>query len=182
MTELTIQAAQADMRRAYLWGAPGVLASGLVWLVAGVVAVQVSDKAAALALLVGGMAIHPLAIVITKLVGHSGKHTAGNALAGLAGETTVWLVAGCAIAYGVQLLRIEWFFPAMLLVIGGRYLTFHTVFGLRVYWVCGALLCAASIGLVLTRAPAITGAFTGAVIELIFAAVIYRQAKRSGSV
>jgi len=181
MTELTIKAAQADMRRAYFWGAPGVLASGLVWLTAGVVAAQVSEKTAVLALLFGGAAIHPLGIVITKLLGHSGKHAAGNALAGLAGESTVWLIAGCAIAYGMHVLRIEWFFPAMLMIIGGRYLTFQTLFGLRVYWIFGALLCAAGLGLALTRAPVISAALTGAAIELIFAAVIYAQAKRGAA-
>ena len=178
MTELTIQAAQADMRRAYFWGAPGVLASGLVWLTAGVVAAQGTEKAAVLALLFGGAAIHPLGIVITKLFGRSGKHSAGNPLAGLAAEGTVWLIAGCAIAYGVHVLRIDWFFPAMLLVIGGRYLTFQTLYGLRVYWLFGALLCAAGVALALTRAPVVTGALTGAAIELLFAAVIYVQAKR----
>lgn len=181
MTELTIQAAQADMRRAYLWGAPGVFASGLVWLMAGVVAAQGTEKAAVLALLFGGAAIHPLGILIAKLLGHSGKHAAGNALAVLAGESTVWLIAGCGIAYGMHVLRIEWFFPAMLLIIGGRYLTFHTLFGLRVYWICGALLCAGGLVLALTRAPAIAGAFTGAAIELLFAAIIYMQAKRGGA-
>ena len=38
MKELTFEAAQSDMRRGYLCGAPGVLSSGLVWLTAGVVA------------------------------------------------------------------------------------------------------------------------------------------------
>ena len=57
MTELTIRAAQADMRNAYLDGAPGVLVSGLVWLTASVVAALGSEKASVLALLFGGAAI-----------------------------------------------------------------------------------------------------------------------------
>lgn len=179
MSELTIQEAQADMRRAYLSGAPGVLVSGLVWLVAGGVAVLVSDRAAVIALLLGGAAIHPLAVVLTRLLGRSGKHSADNALGSLAAEGTFWLLAGCAIAYGMHVLRIEWFFPAMLLVIGGRYLTFHTLFGLRAYWVCGAVLCVAGLGLALARAPAVTGAFAGAFIETVFAAVLFVQARHS---
>lgn len=173
MAEFTIQQAQADMRRGYLSGAPGVLVSGLVWLVAGVVAALHSERAAVVALLLGGAVIHPLAVVLTKLLGHSGKHSAGNALGGLAGEITFWLLAGCAIAYGVQVLRIEWFFPAMLLVIGGRYLTFQTIYGLRAYWACGAVLCVTGVALALTRAPVVTGAFAGACIEVLFAAVLF---------
>ena len=178
MTELTFQAAQADMRQAYLSGAPGVLVSGLVWFTAGIVAALGSETASVLTLLFGGAAIFPLSIFLTKILGHSGKHTAGNALGGLAAEGTFWLVAGCSIAYGIHVLRIEWFFPAMLLVIGGRYLTFQTIYGLRVYWACGALLCMAGLALALVRAPALAGAFAGAAIELVFSIVIFRQAKR----
>ena len=166
------------MRRGYLSGAPGVLVSGIVWLVAGVVAASHSEAAAVPALLFGGAVIHPLAVILTKLLGHSGKHSSGNALGGLASESTFWLLAGCAIAYGMHVLRIEWFFPAMLLVIGGRYLTFQTLYGLRTYWVCGAVLCITGLALALARAPVATGAFAGACIELVFAAVLFTRAKR----
>lgn len=178
MSGLTFTEAQADMRRGYLCGAPGLLVSGIVWLAAGLVAVLVSEKAAVLALLLGGAVIHPLSVLITKLLGHAGTHTPGNALGRLAVEGTFWMLAGIATAYGVQLLRMEWFFPAMLLVIGGRYLTFQTLYGLRVYWACGAILCVAALALALTRAPAFVGAFTGAAIELTFAALVYNQARR----
>lgn len=179
MSELTIPEAQADMRRAYLSGAPGVLVSGLVWLVAGGVAVLHSERAAVLALLFGGAVIHPLSVVLTRILGRSGKHSAENALASLAAEGTFWLLAGCAIAYGMHVLRIEWFFPAMLLVIGGRYLTFQTLYGLRAYWACGAVLCMAGLALALARAPAATGAFAGALIEIGFAAALFLQARRT---
>lgn len=178
MAEFTIQDAQADMRSAYLSGAPGVFISGLVWLVAGIVAALHSERTAVLTLLFGGAAIHPLAVGLAKLLGRTGKHCAGNALGALAAEGTFWLLAGCAIAYGMQVLRIEWFFPAMLLVIGGRYLTFQTLYGLRAYWACGALLCTAGLVLAMVRAPAINGAFTGACIEIGFAVVLFVQAMR----
>ena len=142
------------------------------------VAALSSERAAVLALLIGGAAIHPLGMTIARLLGHPGTHAPGTPLGRLATESTFWLVAGSAIAYGMHVLRIEWFFPAMLLVIGGRYLTFQTLYGLRAYWVCGALLCAAGLALALTRAPAVTGAFTGAAVELVFAAVLLGQAKR----
>jgi len=181
MKELTFEAAQSDMRRGYLCGAPGVLASGLVWLAAASVAALGSEKAAVLVLLIGGAAIHPIGIAIARLLGHPGAHTPGNPLGRLAAESTFWLIAGCAIAYGIHVLRIEWFFPAMLLVIGGRYLTFQTLYGLRAYWVCGALLCVAGLALALARAPTVSGAFTGAAIELAFAAVLFTQAKRAAA-
>ena len=181
MTEFTIEAAQADMRRGYMFGAPGVLVSGSVWLVAAVVAMMISAQTAVLTLLAGGALIFPISMLLTKLLGISGKHTAGNQLGTLAGEGTFWLLAGCAIAYGMSVLRIEWFFPAMMLVIGGRYLTFQTLYGLRVYWMLGALLGAVGLALALIRAQPVVGAFAGAAIELVFAAVLLVQAKRGAS-
>lgn len=179
MTTFTIQQAQADMRRGYFLGAPGVLVSGLVWLVAGLVAALHTERAAVLALLFGGGLIHPLSVLLNRLLGRSGKHSTGNVLGGLAAEGTFWLLAGCAIAYGVSVLRIEWFFPAMLLVIGGRYFTFQTLYGLRSYWACGALLCFTGLALALARMPVAVGAFAGAAVEIAFSAVLFAQSKRA---
>jgi hypothetical protein len=177
MNELSISAAQADMRRAYLCGAPGVLVSGIVWLIAGLVAVFVSEKYSVFALLIGGALIHPSSLVVTKWLGHNGAHTPGNALARLAGEATFWLLAGIAIAYVIQTVHLAWFFPAMLLIIGSRYLTFQTLYGLRIYWILGVTLCAVGFALAALRAPASFVALGGASIEIIFAVLIFRQSK-----
>jgi hypothetical protein len=165
------------MRRAYLSGAPGVFVSGCVWLVAGLVAHFHAASTAVFVLLVGGALIHPVSILLCKSLGRSGAHGVGNPLATLALEGTFWLLAGIAIAYGMQVLRLDWFFPTMLLAIGGRYLTFQSLYGLRVYWVSGAALCAAGVALALVRAPAQISALTGAAIEIALAASVFRQAR-----
>lgn len=178
MSELTFSQAQSNMRQGYLLGAPGVLVSGLVWLVAGAVSLAVSDRAAVYALLIGGAVIHPIGVVVAKLLGAPGQHGKGNPLGGLAAEGTFWLLAGIAIAYGMHVLRLEWFFPAMLLLIGGRYLTFQTVYGLRSYWVLGGALCALGIGLALARVPVPVSAFAGGIVEVLFAGWLFSRAKR----
>jgi hypothetical protein len=179
MTDLTFDAAQADMRRGYLSGAPGVLVSGLVWLVAGVVAVAGSDIAAVLALLAGGALIHPLSILLIKSLGRTGAHASGNPLGRLAGETTVALVVGLVIAFAVSSVQVEWFFPTVLLIIGGRYLVFQTVYGLRSYWMLGAALCLTGFALGYLRVPVFIGAFAGAIIEFVAGAAIWVQVQRS---
>ena len=134
------------MRQGYFCGAPGILVSALVWLAAALVAVFVSGRASVLALLAGGAVIHPVSVLVARLLGRSGKHTPGNPLGRLAIEGTFWLLAGIAIAYG-----------------------------LRVYWICGAALCVGGLALALLRAPAPISAFTGAVIELGFAAFVFMR-------
>lgn len=173
-----LAAAQRDMRSGYLGGAPGVLVSGLVWAVAGCVATWISPQRAVWALFVGGVFIHPVAVLLTRLLGRAGRHAPGNPLAALAMATTFWMIMMLPLAYGVSLLRIELFFPAMLFVIGGRYLCFHTLYGNRLFWICGAVLALAGFGLAELKAPVALGGFAGAAIEITFACLLLAGARR----
>ncbi len=180
-TDITIAAAQADMRSGYLDGAPGIAASSAAWLMAAAVAFSASPSAAVWTLLVAGACIHPAGIVLARLLGAPGQHQAGNPMARLAMEGTFWMLAGILVAYGVSLLRVEWFFPAMLLAIGGRYLTFRTIYGLVMYWPLGATLCMAAVGLVFLRATVAMSALVGGLIELGFAVVMLRSVRKSAA-
>ncbi|MCW8855897.1 MAG: hypothetical protein OQJ95_00930 [Kangiella sp.] len=175
---MTITDAQQDMRRSYYGGAPGVVTSGLIWLMAGMVAVYSTPKYGIAALIIGGMFIFPLSLLLCKLFGASGKHDKNNPLGPLAMEGTFWMLLSIPIAFAASLYRVEWFFPAMLLVIGGRYLTFCTLYGMKIYWILGGTLAVAGFVLVLLYGSTMLGAFTGAAIELIFGSVIFASYKQ----
>jgi hypothetical protein len=174
---MTMSAAQADMRHGYLGGAAGVFASGIAWLVAGIVALAVSPRGAVAALFFGGMLIHPVSILFAKLAGRPGKHTPGNPMARLALESTIWMLLAIPIALYLALDWPQYFFLAMLLTIGGRYLTFATLYGNRIYWLLGALLALSTMALIAVKASAALAAFTGATIEIVFALLIFRGAR-----
>lgn len=176
MTDLS--SAQADMRHGYYSGAPGIFASATAWLAAAVIAWQGSPKQAVWVLFGGGMLIHPVGVLLTKLLGRPGKHTPGNPMASLAFASTAWLIFSLPLAYGASLLRIEWFFPAMLLIIGGRYLTFDAMFGMRIYWGLGLTLAVAGYALGSMRALPEASAFVGASIEAVFATAIFLRGRR----
>lgn len=165
--------AQRDMRLAYCGGAPGILTSAMAWLAAAVVAAMVSPQRAVWTLFICGMFIHPLAVVWNKLIGRTGQHTAGNPLGALALSGTAWMILMMPLAFAVSLLKTEWFFPAMLLIIGGRYLGFTTMFGTRTYWFFGATLIGAGVALGMLHASPAAGAFAGAAIEAAFGLAIF---------
>ena len=171
--------AQRDMREAYLAGAPGAVSSATAWLVAALVTTLVDPKTGILTLIFGGMLIFPVSLLLCKAIGRSGKHAKDNPLAPLAMEGTFWMLLSIPVAVGAAFFRIEWFFPAMLLVIGGRYLTFSTLYGMRIYWVFGATLAVAGFALALLEAPTLSGAFTGAFIEYIFGTIIFLRYRRN---
>lgn len=170
----SVAEAQREMRAAYFAGAPGMLVSAMVWLAASGVSWKMGPDRAIWTLFIGGMLIHPVAVVLCKLMGRPAKHSTGNPMGSLAMATTLWMIMSLPLAYAASVIRIEWFFPAMMLVIGGRYLAFSTVYGLRVYWLCGAALAiAAWMASRYAIAPEL-GAATGAAIEALFAAVLFR--------
>lgn len=176
--DISVTEAQADMRLGYCSGGAGVLASALAWTAAAGIAISGSAEDAVLALLIGGMLIHPVGVLICKLMGARGAHTKGNPLAPLAGASTFWLIFCLPMAYVLGLQRPAWFFGAMLLVIGGRYLVFATVYGMRLYWALGLALAAAGFALGYLAAPARVAAVTGAALETGFAIIFLVQHRR----
>lgn len=181
MTTTTLSSitdAQRDMRLGYFGGAPGVLASAIAWLVAGAVAAFVSPVGAVWALFIGGMFIFPAGVLIAKILGRPGVHSRGNPLGALAMEGTILLMVCLPLAFVVSLYQLDWFFPAMLLVIGGRYFTFASLYGSRWFWALGGTLVLAALLLVATRMPAVVGALAGGLIELAFAAALFAVASK----
>lgn len=176
---MSIAAAQQDMRDAYVGGASGAVSSATAWLVAGLVATFVGPTAGIVALIVGGTLIFPASVLLCKAIGRSGAHARGNPLAPLAIEGTIWMVLSIPVAVAAAFYKIEWFFPAMLLVIAGRYLTFTTLYGMKIYWVFGVSLAAAAVPLAVLEAPVSIGAFTGSLIEYAFGAAIFTTVSRS---
>lgn len=155
------------MRVAYCFGIPGVVASGSVWLSAGLIALLFTPLAGMITLIAGGMLIFPMSVMLCKAFGCTGQHQKSNPLAPLAIEGTLWMLLSIPIAVAVALSTPEWFFPAMLVIIGGRYLSFHTLYGLRIYWGLGAALALAALLLVLTDVPPFVGGLSGGLLELL---------------
>ena len=167
-----VDEAQRDMRDGYFSGAAGILASSLAWAAAAAATIFVSAETAVWVLFAGGMLIHPASIVICKVLGARGNHAKENPLAPLAIATTFWLIFSLPIVYVVSLQRMEWFFPAMLLVIGGRYLTFALLYGMRIFWALGLALAGAGFALGYIAAQPAIAVVAGAGIELVFAVVV----------
>ncbi|MHC2993367.1 hypothetical protein OB13_17960 [Pontibacter sp. HJ8] len=166
------------MRAAYLYGYTGVLVSGTAWLVAGLVALYVSPEKAVWTLLVGGVFIHPVSILLNKVLGASGVHAQSNLLGKLGMEGTVFMIMCLPLAYGLSFQKVEWFFQGMLLIIGGRYLTFATLYGSRIYWALGIGLGIAGYLLFNLNSSAQSTVLVGAAIEITFGLLMLTVLRR----
>lgn len=174
---MDIKEAQSDMQKAYYNGAPGILASGLIWILAGIIALKHTQQFSVLFFFLGGMVIHPIGIILSKALGRSGKHKKRNPMAILALESTLLLFIGLFIAYALLKTHSNWFFPVMLLIIGVRYVIFNSIYGMRIYWFLGLILVIAGIIFFFINKYFYAGALIGGSIELVFAFIIYFRYK-----
>lgn len=110
-------------------------------------------------------------------MGKGETQSKANALSKLAMEGTVFMIMCIPLAYGLSMQRTEWFFQGMLMIIGGRYLTFHTMFGNRIFWLLGALLGISGYVLFSLHAPSYASALTGSAVEIFFGLLLYRNAR-----
>ncbi len=172
---------QNDMRQAYLDGSTGVSSSGIVWCLAGVIGVYYSPVSSMLTLFLGGMFIFPLSILFSKLLGSTGKHSQDNVLNKLAFENLGILFGGLFIAFVSSQYNSALFYPIMLIIIGARYLTFQTLYGLKIYWALGVMLMASGICIAALSLSFVVGAFVGCMIEITFAIIIHQLSKQDVS-
>ena len=176
---MTFSEAQEDMRKSYFGGGPGAFASGLIWIISGITALTNTNQTSVLTFFFGGMLIHPLGILLSKAFNRSGKHKKGNPLSYLALESTLLLFIGLFIAFLTLQIRPNWFFSIMVLIIGGRYLMFSSIYGMRIYWALGGALILAGIGGFIFNTPFYLIGLIGGVIEILFSLVILYLEKKN---
>ncbi|MFC7380194.1 DUF7010 family protein [Brevundimonas sp. GCM10030266] len=179
---MQIEAAQQDMAAAHVRGAPGVLVSGLVWLIAGGVWTQQGVATGFTALFVGGILIFPASLLISRLVFRAPKASPGNPLERLALESTFVLFAGLFLAWCFLRVAPELAFPAMAVAIGVRYFVFRTVYGNAIYWVLGGALAIVGglAAIQIVTLPVNTALIVGAV-EVCLSVVIFLLGKKAAA-
>lgn len=178
MTDAALAAARRDLSRAYAGGAPGVFVSGLVWLVAGSVWQLHGTMAAFAALFVGGMAIHPLGLLIGRLFFPAPKATVGKPLETLAVEATIPLFVGVLIAWVLLVRAPDLAIPVFASIVGARYFLFRTMYGDIAYWALGGAFLLIAAPTLFGFAWPVNIAFLIGGVELIFAASILRRWRR----
>lgn len=176
----TIADAQRDVRTKFLGGFPGGLVAGGLWLVSSALTTWVSARAGILALMVGGIFIFPLTQLVLKIMGRRASLEPGNPMESLATQTAVIIPVLFPLVGATTLYRREWFYPAMALVVGAHYFPFVFLYGMRMFLVLGAIMCAAAV-FVATSMPAYADAigwFTG-LLFVVFAFIGRRLVETS---
>ena len=137
---MNIAEAQRDIRRAYTGGGPGLIFSAVVWLAAALAQTSHGTAFAFGLLFIGGMAIFPAGLALSRLVFRRAAETKGNPLGITALESTICMIGGLIAAWLMLPLKPAWVFPLAAIAVGTHFAVFKTVYGDRLFWVLGAAL------------------------------------------
>lgn len=80
-----------------------------------------------------------------------------------------WAI-GLLVVAAAALYRLEWFYPAFMIVLGAHYLPFVTLYGMKMFYALAALLVSAGVVLALyVTLPFSAGAWFTATVLAVFA-------------
>lgn len=165
-----IHVAQLEMRRHFVGGFYGQLTAGVLWLVAAALATWSTPRAAITWLVIGGMFIFPVTTLLLKLTGTPPRLSTDNSLVQLGAQVALVLPLSMPLLLPVARYRLEWFFPAMMVLLGAHYLPFVFLYGMRMFGALCALLVGAGVGIAMYGVGGFaTGAWITTGVLLAFA-------------
>ncbi len=167
---MDINDAQRDVRTIFVGGFAGQLVASLVWFVSAAMATWQSYRSAILALVMGGFFIFPMTQLLLRLRGGPHALPKGHPMNGLAKQVAFVLPLSLPLVAGTTLYRLNWFYPAMMVVVGAHYLPFVFLYGMWQFALLSASLIVAGVAIALYLPTIFSlGAWLSAVLLLVFA-------------
>lgn len=165
---MVISDAQLDLRRAYVGGGPGVMISGLVWMVAAFIQRAQGIGAGFAALFLGGMLIFPGTKLVCRTMFHRENESSNNPLGMTVLEGTLAMVGGFFAAWLFLSSEPALVFPLAAIAVGTHYFVFKTAYGDRLFWLLAAAVTAIGVGNIYLSQLRGSTALLVALIELVF--------------
>ena len=158
--------AQREVRLTYMGGFPGSVVSGAIWLVSAALGTWGSTDNAILVLVVGGAFIFPLTQLLLRSMGRRASLDPANPFAGLAMQIAFTIPLSLPLIGAATIHRLDWFYPAFLIVVGAHYLPFIFLYGMWTFGLMAAAMIGGGtyIGLTMQGPFSYGGWFGGAVI------------------
>jgi len=179
---MDISDAQREMRTRFAGGFYGQLVSGVIWLVSASLATWSTPRAAITTLVVGGFFIFPTTELLIRVVGGRSPLSAQNTLRDLGMQVAFVLPFSMPLLLPVGLYRQNWFYPAMMILLGAHYIPFVFLYGMRLFAGMAALVIGGGLVIAMYWSGSFSvGAWYTAAILVLFAGlgglVVGREAR-----
>jgi hypothetical protein len=138
---MTVAEAQREVRGVFLGGFVGTLVSSFFWLVSAALGTWTSPRNGIIALVVGGPLIFPVTQMLLRVAGRRASLSRENPMGQLATQIAFTIPLCFPLVAAVALHRLNWFYPAMMVVVGMHYLPFVFLYGMPLFGaLCGLLV------------------------------------------
>jgi hypothetical protein len=162
--------AQREMRAVYVGGFWGQLVSSVIWLVSAALGTWVSPRASILTVVIGGFFIFPLTHMLLRLSPRRASVSAENPFTSLGMQVAFVLPLSMLLLAPVGLYRLNWFFPALMVLVGAHYLPFAALYGMRMFLLLAGILIAAGVVIAIYFAGTFSlGSWIGGLALFVFA-------------
>src|SRR6202049_4541863 len=142
---MDIQDAQREVRSVYIGGFWGQLVSSVIWLVSATLGTWVSPRASILSLVIGGFFTFPLTQMLLRLSGRRASVSKENQFHYLGMQVAFVLPFSMLLLVPVGHYNLNWFFPALMVLLGAHYLPFATLYGMRMFLFLSGILIAMGV-------------------------------------
>ena len=142
---MDIQDAQGEVRFVYIGGFWGQIVSSVIWLVSAALGTWVTPRASILAVVIGGFLIFPLTQMLLRLSGRSAALSKENPFSSLGMQVAFVLPFSMLLLMPVGHYNLNWFFPALMVLMGAHYLPFATLYGMRMFLFLSGILIAMGV-------------------------------------
>lgn len=165
---MLVKDAQREVRLTYIGGFPGGLVSGAIWLVSAALGTWGSTQNAILVLVLGGPFIFPLTQLVLRVMGRRASLDHANPFAGLAMQIAFTIPLSLPLIGAAALHRLDWFYPAFLVVVGAHYLPFVFLYGMWTFALLAAIMIFGGTWIGLNPSGFSTGGWFGGSLLLAF--------------
>src|SRR5580704_1810705 len=169
-SNMLVQDAQREVRTVFVGGFWGQLVSSAVWLASAALAVWVSPRAAIIGAVLGGFFIFPATQLLLRLTGGRASLSSDNPLWNLGWQVAFVLPLSMLLLVPVTAFRLNWFYPALMILLGAHYLPFTFLYVMRIFIPLCALLTGGGVVIALYFSGSFSlGGWVGGLILFIFA-------------
>src|SRR4051812_12909969 len=137
---MMISEAQLEIRTRFIGGFYGQFVSGTLWLASAGLAVWQGPPASIIMLVVGGFLFFSATEWLIRTIGGRAAVGPATALVSLGMQIAFVLPLSMPLLLPVGLYRLNWFYPAMMILLGAHYLPFVFLYGMRMFAVLAAFL------------------------------------------
>ena len=169
---MLVQDAQRDVRTVFVGGFWGQLVSSALWLASAALGTWMTPRVAIIALVLSGFFIFPITHLLLRLTGGPASLSSGNPLGNLAMQIAFTLPLGMLLLVPVTAFRLNWFYPALMILVGAHYLPFTFLYGMRMFIPLSAVLAGGGVVIALYLPGSFSlGGWIGGVTLMIFALI-----------